>query len=74
MNLEKSELEAKQVFDFVGYQFDLKSGRVRPTNTGPLADPAAKNTGTSLLTSLSGPAVMSLIGLLTATGKQVHLG
>ena len=31
VNLEKSELEPKQVFDFVGYQFDLRSGRVRPT-------------------------------------------
>ena len=31
VNLEKSELEPKQVFDFVGYQFDLKAGRVRPT-------------------------------------------
>ena len=31
VNLEKSELEPKQVFNFVGYQFDLRSGRVRPT-------------------------------------------
>ena len=31
VNLEKSELEPKQVFDFVGYQFDLRSGRVQPT-------------------------------------------
>ena len=31
VNLEKSELEPKQVFDFVGYQFDLRSDRVRPT-------------------------------------------
>ena len=31
VNLEKSELEPKQVFDFVGYQFDLRSGWVRPT-------------------------------------------
>ena len=31
VNIEKSELEPKQVFDFVGYQFDLRSGRVRPT-------------------------------------------
>ena len=37
VNMEKSELDPKQVFDFVGYQFDL-------------------------------------IGLLTATEKQVHLG
>ena len=28
---EKSELDPKQVFNFVGYQFDLKEGKVRPT-------------------------------------------
>ena len=31
VNLEKSELVPKQVFDFVGYQFDLRAGRVRLT-------------------------------------------
>ena len=31
VNLDKSELEPKQIFDFVGYQFDLRAGRVRPT-------------------------------------------
>ena len=31
VNEEKSELEPKQVFNFVGYQFELKEGRVRPT-------------------------------------------
>ena len=31
VNLEKSELEPKQIFDFVGYQFDLRAGQVRPT-------------------------------------------
>ena len=31
VNREKSELEPKQVFDFVGYQFDLREGKVRPT-------------------------------------------
>ena len=31
VNMEKSELEPKQIFDFVGYQFDLRAGRVRPT-------------------------------------------
>ena len=31
VNLEKSEQEPKQVFIFVGYQFDLRSGHVRPT-------------------------------------------
>ena len=28
VNLEKSELDPKQVFDFVGYEFDFKAGRV----------------------------------------------
>ena len=31
VNLEKSELDPKQVFAFVGYQFDLKEGMVRST-------------------------------------------
>ena len=31
VNLEKSELEPKQIFNFVGYQFDLRAGQVRPT-------------------------------------------
>ena len=31
VNKDKSELVPKQVFNFVGYQLDLKEGRVRPT-------------------------------------------
>ena len=31
VNKEKSELELKQVFNFVGYQSDFKEGRARPT-------------------------------------------
>ena len=31
VNMEKSELDPKQIFDFVGYWFDLKEGKVRPT-------------------------------------------
>ena len=31
MNVEKLELEPKQIFDFVGYQFDLRAGRIQPT-------------------------------------------
>ena len=31
VNLEKSELEPKQDFDFVGYQFDFSSDRFRST-------------------------------------------
>ena len=73
VNLEKSELEPKQIFDFVGYQFDLKAGRVRPTQD------RWQHLQDKLLEILSLPAFpvqqfMSLIGLLTATEKQVHLG
>ena len=31
VNMDKSELDPKEVFNFVGYQFDLKEGKVRPT-------------------------------------------
>ena len=31
VNEEKSELAPKQVFNFIGYQFDLREGKVRPT-------------------------------------------
>ena len=55
VSAEKSELEPKQVFNFVGYQFDLRSGRVRPTpdRWQSLQD----NTSTIASTDLSGPAV-----------------
>ena len=73
MNLEKSELKPEQVFNFVVDQFDLRSGRVRktPDRWQSLQD--------KILKLLSLPAcpvwqLFSLIGLLTATEKQVHLG
>ena len=53
---------------FVGFQFDLRS------NTGPLAAPSGQNTGNTVTTGLSGPAVHVSDRLLTATEKQVHLG
>ena len=73
VNREKSELDPKQVFDFVGYQFDLRSGRVRPTPD------RWQNLKTKIQAILARPTCpvrqfMSLIGLLTATEKQVHLG
>ena len=73
VNKEKSELAPKQVFNFIGYQFDLKEGKVKPTTEHwqALTD--------KIQSILSGPVCpvrqfMSLIGLLTATEKQVHLG
>ena len=73
VNLEKSELEPKQVFDFVGYRFDLRSGRVRPT---PDRWESLQGKIQELLVLPTCPVrqFMSLIGLLTATEKQVHLG
>ena len=73
VNLEKPELEPKQIFDFVGYQFDFRAGWVRPTPD------RWQNLQDKILGMLSLPAClvqqfMSLIGLLTATEKQVHLG
>ena len=68
VNLEKSELEPKQDFDFVGYQFDLRSGRVQltPDRWQNLQEKMLK-----LLSLLACPVreFMSLIGLLTATEK-----
>ena len=47
----KSELEPKQIFDFVGYQFDLRAGRVRPTPDH------WQNLQDKIAEILSGPAV-----------------
>ena len=73
VNLEKSELEPKQDFDFVGYQFDLRSDRVQltPDRWQNLQEKMLK-----LLSLMACPVweFMSLIGLLTPTEKQVHLG
>ena len=68
VNREKSELDPKQVFDFVGYQFDLRSGRVRPTPD------RWQNLKTKIQAILARPTCpvrqfISLIGLLTATEK-----
>ena len=73
VNLEKSELEPKQVFDFVGYQFDLRSSRVRPT-PDRWQSLQGKIQALLLLPTCPVRQFMSLIGLLTATEKQVHLG
>ena len=65
---QKSELEPKQVFNFIGYQYDLVKGIVRPT---PERWEALNSKINSLLprTSCSVRQLMSLIGLLTATKK-----
>ena len=73
VNEEKSELEPKQVFNFIGYRVDLKEGRVRPT---PEHWQTLQTKIPEIMASPVCPVrnLMSLIGLLTATEKQVHLG
>ena len=73
VNKDKSELVPKQVFNCVGYQFDLRESRVRPTQE------CWQTLQTKIRALMSGPVcpvrkLMSLIGLLIATEKQVHLG
>ena len=60
VNLGKSELESKQVFDFVVDQFGLRSGRSGPTDIGPVAEPPGQNTETAIPTGLSSLAAYFL--------------
>jgi len=73
VNLDKSELVPKQIFNFVGYQYDLEAGRVRPTQDRweALQD---KIQGLLSVSQCRVRQFMSLIGLLTATEKLVWLG
>ena len=61
MNLEKSELEPKQVFEFVGYHLPVRPQIwPGPTNTRPFAEPPGQNTETAIHTGLSGLAAYVL--------------
>ena len=71
--MQKSELDPKQVFDFIGYQFNLNEVKVRPTLE------YWQTLNAKIQKLLSRPTclvwqLMSLMGLLTATAKQVHQG
>ena len=73
VNMTKSELVPTQVFNFVGYRFDLISGRVLPTQDRW----QALQEKLRFIKSLPRYTVrqfMSLIGLLSATEKQVSAG
>ena len=73
VNMEKSELTPQQVFHFVGYRFDLLSGRVLPTQDRWIAL-QQKLQFIKGRDCCSVRQFMSLIGLLTATEKQVWAG
>ena len=72
MNLEKSELEPKQDFDFVGYQFGFRSDRFRPTLDW--WQNLQETVKTAIPTDLAGPGIHVLDRLLTSTEKHVNLG
>ena len=73
INLEKSELEPKTDFTFLGYQFILQQGLVCPTE-----DRWKKIQEKILpflsLTEMTAKKWMSLVGTLAATEKMVKLG
>ena len=62
MNLEKSELEPNQDFDFVGYQFDFRSDRFRPTLDW--VQNLQETVKTAIPTGLTGPGIHVLDRLL----------
>ena len=73
VNMSKSELAPTQVFNFVGYRFNLVNGRVLPTQDWW----QALQEKLRLMKDHPWCTVrqfMSLIGLLTATEKQVCSG
>ena len=73
VNIKKSELNPQQVFTFVGYRFDLLTGRVLPTQER-WASLRQKLLFLKARDSCTVRQFMSLIGLLTATEKQVWSG
>ena len=73
VNMTKSELCPQQVFNFVGYRFDLSQGLVKPTQERWIT----LSQKISLLLGQQTCSVrqfMSLIGLLTGTEKEVESG
>ena len=73
INQKKSELQPTQIFDFVGYQYDLRLGLVRPTQErwSKLTALISALNQRSVLTARE---LMSLIGLLASTEKLVPQG
>ena len=73
VNMKESKLVPQQVFNFVGYRFDLLTGWVLPT-TECWETLKAKLLFVKNRDSCMVRQFMSLIGHLTATEKQVWLG
>ena len=73
VNLQKSELNPQQRFDFIGYRFLLDQGLVRPTNDRCNKIQMSFNR-ISKKSVISARTLMSTIGLLASTEKTVKLG
>ena len=72
VNMEKSELKPKQIFTFVGYQYDLRDGKIRHILE------CWQTFNLKIQKLLTDPycwirQLMSLLSQLTATKKPVHL-
>ena len=70
VNMKKSEVNPQQIFNFVGYRFDLFTGRELPIQDRWRAL-QEKLSFIKNRNSCTVRQFMSLIGLLTATEKQV---
>ena len=70
VNMKKSELSPQQVFNFIGYRFELLTGRVLPIQ-GRWASLRQKLLCLKTQNTCTVRQFMSLIGLLTATEKQL---
>ena len=73
VNLQKSELNPQQRFDFIGYRFLLDQGLVRPTSDRWNKIQISFNR-ISKKSVISARTLMSTIGLLASTEKTVKLG
>jgi hypothetical protein len=73
VNLKKSELVPKQVFEFVGVLYDLAQGRAFPPHKRVMK---IQDSIQEFMTADTKPAVkwLSLIGLLNSVSDQVPLG
>ena len=73
VNLQKSELTPQQRFDFIGYQFLLDQGLVKPTDDrwNKVENSFTRISKKSVINART---LMSIIGLLASTEKTVKLG
>ena len=72
VNMEKLELKTSQIFDFVGYQYDLREDKVRPFLERWTLNMKIRELLDTPFCWVR--QLMLLKGMLTATEMHVHLG